>query len=90
MNEKKIKLTARQIEYLDEINADSAANRRMLDVAMNSYRNRENQLLKEREKFWKEMHEMMGTTDETHILETKSIDNACFVVINKEKNNDDF
>lgn len=57
-------LTAGQIRQLDEIGADHEANERTLKVALNFHPNAQNQILKRRVAFWRELEQIHNLDDD--------------------------
>ncbi len=82
MVKEKGRLTARQIELWDAINLDEYVAEHTFKVAMSFYSNRLFELTKQKEKFWEEMHEILGTKQKIDKLKVKREDG--YVVVTKE------
>jgi len=54
------KLTAKQIKWIDEINADKRAAERTLKIALNYHQNMTNELCKAEHAFWEDILESNG------------------------------
>jgi hypothetical protein len=75
-----MRLTARQIEWFEEIHADRKAAERTLDIALSHSSNRLTELDKEMKKLWQELAEIHGLElfDKTYTI--KSVDNNIRVI----------
>jgi hypothetical protein len=75
-----MKLTARQIEWIDEINMDSKAAEETLKVALQYYSNTINELTKQRKKFWEELAEIHGLNLYENDYITKRVDGSVQII----------
>lgn len=81
-----IPLTARQIDWMDEINADRQAQEMVFKIAINSISNRMNELNKENRRFWRELAEIHGLDLDLYRYEAKKVDNkACIVCLGERE-----
>lgn len=85
-NMKPIPLTAHQIEWMDEINADRLAQEMVFKIAINATANRLNELAKENQKFWRELEEIHGLDLDLYRYEANKIGNkACIVCLGERE-----
>lgn len=81
-----IDLGAEQIRWMDEINLDEMANDKMLEVALGFYRNRQNELGKEKKKWWDEAASVYGFDLGERVWVFKRWQNRCVL---RPKDRDD-
>lgn len=91
MNEKMkpTPLTSRQIEWHDEMWLDEEANRKMFEVAMNTFANRHNEAAKKRRQFWREMAELHDLDLEQNVYSLKMIEGKFCIVLDGRREEDD-
>lgn len=83
-----IKLTAQQIEYVDEISFDMKAADATLKLALQNHSNRVNELTKSLAAWWKDIAETHGLDLEADVYEIKNVRGAVAVVrAETDKNN---
>ena len=81
-----MKLNAQEIKELDEIRTDETAAKAMLEIALNFYTNRANELDKARREWWKKLGEKHGFEPEAG-YNVKKVDGA-FVILKIETKDD--
>lgn len=79
-----MKLTARQIKYIDELGIDKTAVNATAEMALRYHSNRMNEIYKKEKELWDELREIHGL-DESKVYSVKTVDGAVCIV---EKSDD--
>jgi DNA-binding protein YbaB len=85
----RIKLSARQIQWMDELARDKRAIEDVLNIAINYATNRKNELMKQEQDWWKEMSDLHGLDVWKEEYVIKHEDGAVYIVHKGKRNKEE-